>query len=59
MQVKIKIEAPSKKSAILKVWNHFTIPVVIIKAANAPVSGQGLWSTKWNEWLLLIIISGK
>lgn len=30
-------------------WNHLTIPVVIVNAAVAPVKGQGLWSTKWNE----------
>jgi hypothetical protein len=46
MQVKIKIEVPNKNKSIPNVWNHFTIPVVIVSAAIAPVRGQGLWSTK-------------
>ena len=59
MQVRARIEAPNTNRVILNSWNHFTIPVVMVKAAKAPVSGQGLWSTKWNEWFLLIIINVK
>lgn len=57
MQVKTRIAAPNVNRSILNVWNHFTMPVVIVRAAIAPVSGQGLWSTKWKAWLLFIVIS--
>jgi hypothetical protein len=42
---------PIKKRVILFKWNHWMIPEVKVKAPNAPVKGQGLWSTKWNGWL--------
>jgi hypothetical protein len=42
MQVSIKIVNPIKKRFMLNSWNHFTIPVVIISAAEAPVKGHGL-----------------
>lgn len=46
MHVNPKINKPNRKSWGLKMWNHFTIPDVKIKAPKAPVNGQGLWSTK-------------
>jgi hypothetical protein len=45
-QVKINTATPSKNKSIEKVWNHLTIPDVIVIAAIAPVRGQGLWSTR-------------
>jgi len=42
MQVKIKIVTPKINRLMLNSWNHFTIPVVIVNAAKAPVKGQGL-----------------
>jgi len=51
---------PIRTKFILKVWNHLVTPVVIIRAAVPAASGHGLWSTRWNEWLLFtIIISGR
>lgn len=57
MQVNTMIQTPIRNKFILNSWNHFTIPVVIVRAAVAPVKGHGLWSTKWKEWFLLTIIN--
>jgi len=39
--------SPIKKSEGLNIWNHFVNPVVVMRAARAPVKGQGLLSTRW------------
>jgi hypothetical protein len=46
MHVNDRIRAPKINRFMLNSWNHFTIPVVIVNAAKAPVRGHGLWSTK-------------
>lgn len=56
IQVKAKIEVPIINNVGENVWNHLTMPDVMNSAPSAPVNGQGLWSTKWKAWLLLIII---
>jgi hypothetical protein len=57
MHVKIIIIFPNKNNVGVNMWNHFTNPEVRIKAPKAPVKGQGLWSTIWKVWFLLISIN--
>jgi len=39
-------------------WNHLIIPIIVTNAPIAPVSGHGLWFTKWNGWFeCLFVIS--
>jgi hypothetical protein len=45
MQVIIRIASPRIKRKKLNSWNHFTMPVVRVRAPMAPVRGHGLWST--------------
>lgn len=50
------LNRPKKNKEGSNVWNHFTNPVVIEKAAKALARGQGLTLTKWNGWFNLFII---
>ena len=55
--VKIIIVIPININSCLYKWNHLISPVIIIKAPMAPIIGQGLFSTKWNGWLLCLVIN--
>jgi len=45
------IENPIIKRLILYWCNHLIIPETNIKVLRAPIKGQGLKFTKWNEWI--------
>lgn len=40
-------------------WNHEAIPIARVKAPSEPVKGQGLYSTKWNGWRIIMIFNYK
>lgn len=48
--VKIIIVVPRRRSWEEDVWNNINIPAMDVRAASAPVRGQGLWLTIWNGW---------
>jgi hypothetical protein len=47
---KIIIIIPININSCLYKWNHLISPVIIIRAPIAPIIGQGLLSTKWNDY---------
>ena len=52
---------PKFSSIIRFIWNHIARPEVIIRAAIAPVRGQGLGSTMWYVcawWVITCFLEG-
>lgn len=36
-------------------WNHRVRPVVSVSAPTEPMRGQGLYSTRWYGWRIIIL----